>query len=55
MGEPGVVGKIILKWVLTGIENDVTTNHPGQPYWTLHFASPHSCVIPTTADAVMYS
>jgi hypothetical protein len=29
------------------------TNHPGQPYGSLHFTSPHSYVIPTAAYAVM--
>jgi hypothetical protein len=32
---------------------NVTTNHPGQSYWTLHFMIQRSNVIPTPAYALM--
>jgi hypothetical protein len=34
---------------------DVTTNHPGQSYRTLHFKHLHSYIIPMAAYAVIYS
>jgi hypothetical protein len=38
-----------------GWQCDVTANHPGQPYRTLHLTSPHSYVVPAAAYAVMHS